>query len=159
GDIEEVFGIASSNIWDLDGSEDNGYALMRSPRGEIATLHATWSEWKGYRFHIEAYGDRGMARAYYAPMMSMLVSMDRPGGRRRRKYHFYPSNIIREKLRGWQSTTERTFHSEFADFLKLCKGEKGDIADGFDGFRAVEIANAVYRCTEEKKSIRLENPF
>lgn len=159
GDVEEVMGIASRNIWNLDGSEDNGYALMRGARGEVATLQASWSEWKGYRFSIEAYGDRGMARAYYAPMMSMMVSMDRPGGRRRRSHHFYPGNMVREKLHGWQSTVERTFRSEFADFLDLCKGKKRDIADGFDGFRAVEIANAVYRCTEEKQSILLEKPF
>ena len=159
GEIDEVFGIATCNIWKLDHAEDNGFALMRSPQGKSAILHATWSEWKGYRFHIEAYGERGMVRAQYAPMMSMVIYVDKSGGPRRRKFNFYPMHIIQEKLHGWQSTVEKTFRHEFLDFVRLCEGKTGIIADGFSGFRAVEIANAIYRSTEEKRSIRLVMPF
>ncbi|MGH9846488.1 MAG: hypothetical protein ACREEM_47935 [Blastocatellia bacterium] len=60
---------------------------------------------------------------------------------------------------GWQLTTEKAFRQEFADFVKLCGGEQGAIADGFSGFRAVEIANAVYRSTKERQPIRLAPPF
>ncbi len=159
GEVDEVFGIATANVWKLDRAEDNGFALMRSPQGKVASLHATWSEWKGYRFHIEAYGEKGMVRAYYAPMMSMAIYLDKPGGRPRRKYNFYPVNIFNEKVRGWQLTAAQAFQQEFTDFAGLCEGRKGIIADGFAGFRAVEIANAVYRSTEEKQSIRLAPPF
>lgn len=160
GEVDEVYGVATGNVWKLDRSEDNGFALMRNPQGKNAILHATWSEWKGYRFHIEAYGDKGMVRAYYAPMMTMIIRMDKPGGRRSRKINFFPMNIINEKLHGWQSTVIKTFQQEFGDFVKLCDGRQaGIIADGFSGFRAVEIANAVYRSTEEKQPIRLADPF
>ncbi len=160
GDVEEVFGVATCNVWKLDRSEDNGLALLRSPQGKTAVLHATWTEWKGYRFHIEAYGDKGMARAYYAPMMSMAIYQDKPGAPRRRKFNFYPMNIVSEKMYGWQLTTTKTFQQEFNDFIKLCEGRKSnDIADGFAGFRAVEIANAVYRSTEERQAVRLTPPF
>ena len=159
GEIDEVFGVATANIWKLGDSEDNAMALMRSHTGKYAVLHATWAEWKGYRFHIEAYGNKGMVRAYYAPMMSMAITMDRPGGGRRRKLYFYPINIIREKLHGWQSTVTKTFQHEFTDFVKLTAGKNGTIADGFAGFRAVEIANAIYRSSEERQSIRLVSPF
>ncbi len=159
GEVDEVFGIATCNIWKLDRAEDNGFALMRSPQGKTAVLHATWSEWKGYRFHIEAYGDKGMARAYYAPMMSMAIYMDKPGGLRRRKFDVYPTSIVKEKLYGWQSTTVKAFQQEFRDFVGLCEGRNGIIADGFAGLRAVEIADAVYRSTDQKSAIRLMPPF
>ena len=159
GEIDQVFGVATGNVWKLDRSEDNGFALMRSAQGKTASLQATWSEWKGYRFHLEAYGDKGMARAYYAPMMSMLITMDRPGGRSHRKRNFYPWNIIQERLQGWQWTTENTFRQELGDFVRLCGGKQGTIADGFDGLRAVEIANAIYRSTEEKQDVVLAKPF
>jgi predicted dehydrogenase len=159
GDVEEVYGVATCNVWKLEGSEDNGFALLRSPQNKYAVLQATWTEWKGYRFYIEAYGDRGMVRAYYAPMMSMIICMDRPGAPRRRRFNFYPMNIIREKLRGWQSTVIKTFRQEFTDFVNLCNGRKGIIADGFSGFRAVEIANAIYRSAEKREVIRLASPF
>lgn len=159
GEVEEVYGIATCNVWKLDGAEDNAIALMRNPQGKNAILHATWSEWKGYRFHIEAYGDKGMLRAYYAPMMSMAIFMDKPGGKPRRKFNFYPINIVKEKVRGWQATTIKAFQEEFSDFVGLCEGRKGIIADAFSGFRAVEIADAVYRSSTEKKSIRLVPPL
>ena len=156
-EVDEVYGIATGNIWNVDQNEDNGYALMRSPQGKVATLHATWSEWKGYRFHIEAYGTKGMARAYYAPMMSMAIYLE-GSGKRRRKRNFYPMNILQEKLHGWTWTVVKCFQQEIDDFVRLCQGQPGTIADGYAGFRAVEIANAIYRSTEEKRSVRLTQP-
>jgi predicted dehydrogenase len=159
GDVEEVFGVATNRVWQMDNSEDNGFALMRSPRGKHAALHATWTEWKGYRFHIQAYGDKGMALAYYAPMMNMIILLDGQHRRRSRKFHFYPMNILREKFRGWQYTAMIAFQQEFIDFLRLVEGKNGIIAEGFDGFRAVEIANAIYLSSRRKMPIRLARPF
>lgn len=159
GDIVEVYGIATSNVWKLGLSEDNGCAILHGANGKYATLQATWTEWKGYRFYLEAYGSKGMARAYYAPMFSMAVFMNETGGARRRKRNFYPQNILEEKLFGWQLTAEKTFRQEFADFVRLCAGQPGIIADGFSGFRAVEIANAIYSCSKEQQKVRLATPF
>jgi predicted dehydrogenase len=162
GEVSHVYGAATNNVWKLDRAEDNGFALLRSPDGKIATLHATWTEWKGYRFFVEAYGDRGMVRAYYAPMFAMAICMDRPGGRRRREFHFYPEIILREKFLGWQTTTALAFQEEFQDFLRLVAGRPASavfLADGFAGFRAVEIANAVYESTRSGEPVRLAEPF
>jgi predicted dehydrogenase len=168
GEIVEVFGFATAGVWKLDHSEDNGCAILRNTQGKHATLQATWTEWKGYRFYVEAYGSKGMARAWYAPMFSMAVYMDEPGAPRRRRFNFYPGHIIQEKLFGWQLTTEQSFRREFADFVKLCAGKSSPsdqspqslrIADGFAGFRAVEIANAVYRSSETGEAVRLTEHF
>jgi predicted dehydrogenase len=160
GDVREVFGVATGKVWNLPETEDNGFALLRNSAGAVATLHASWTEWKGYRFYLEAYGDRGMVRAYYAPMMHLLISMDKPGGTRRRSRSFYPMNILKEKLFGWQGTVVETFRQELTDFIGLASGGcPPAIADGFAGFRAVEIANAVYRSSAEQKTIPLTMPF
>ncbi len=156
GDVRDVCGAATGTVWNLPGAEDNGFALLRSSTGTVATLQASWSEWKGYHFYLEAYGDRGMVRAYYAPMMHVLISMDKPGGTPKRSRSFYPMNILKEKLFGWQGTVIETFRQELTDFIALAAGGPGTtIADGFAGFRAVEIANAVYRSTVEKKTVGL----
>jgi predicted dehydrogenase len=158
GDVHEVFGIASNQVWNLPGSEDNGFALLRSASGTVATLHATWSEWKGYRFYVEAYGDKGMVRAYYAPMMNLLIEKPRADSKPRRRFLFYPMNAIREKLFGWQSTVIETFRQELIDFIGLSRDRQpGRIADGYAGLRAVEIANAVYRSSVEKRQITLSS--
>lgn len=159
GDVREVFGIATDKVWKLNGAEDNGFALLRNSGGAVATLHTSWSEWKGYRFYIEAYGDRGMVRAFYAPMFNMLITMESSGGKKRRSFVFYPDIILKEKLFGWQSTVVETFRQELIDFMALCRGgQAGSIADGFAGFRAVEIANAVYRSSAETRMVTLSAP-
>lgn len=156
GDVSEVYGMATENIWKLNGSEDNGFALMRSSSGRTATLQASWSEWKGYKFQIEAYGDRGMVQASYGPMMNTLISTD-SNGRRHKKTKFYPTIIIQEKLMGWQKTIEKSFQLEMDDFAAYCQDETNNspLADGHAGFRAVEIANAVYESTDSRQAVSL----
>lgn len=145
GPVRQVYGKALHRTWDLDRVEDNGYAILTGDNGVIATLGASWTEWKGYHFFLEAYGTRGMARAYYAPMMSMIVTMDRPGGARKIRRNVYPGLMLREKLRGWQSTAAQTLAEEMADFIALTQGRGGGrIAGAACGLHAVEIAQAVY---------------
>ena len=63
-----------------------------------------------------------MARAYYAPMMATVIRLDKPGGNKSVERHFYPKAIIREKVKGWQSTVIQTFVEELADFVAAAKG-------------------------------------
>ena len=160
GEVASVYGVATGAVWKVDGSEDNGFAILRSPAGKVATLHASWTEWKGYRFYLEAYGDRGMARAYYAPMFAMAIYLDRPGGRRRRAYRLYPHIILREKLRGWQTTAALAFRDEIEDFVRVAQGAADGsltLADGWAGLRAVEIAYAVYESSATGRTVELSH--
>jgi predicted dehydrogenase len=156
GDSTEVFGQALHRVWGLD-AEDEAMLILRNADGVAASVEASWDEWKGYRFHVEAYGDRGMARAYYAPMMATVIRMDRPGGKKSVERHFYPESILREKFRGWQSTAVQTFVEEFDDFAAAAAGQPGSgrMALGADGLRAVQIAHAVYDSTRTGNRVTL----
>lgn len=158
GPVQDVYGRTQDRTWKLDRVEDNGMALLGGPDGTIGSVAASWTEWKGYHFYVEAYGTRGMARAYYAPMHFLEVTMDRPGGARRKRRNFYLSSIISEKLKGWQSTAIRTFVEEMTDFIALTEGRTpaGPIATALDGFRSIEIAQAVYRSAESGCRVTLE---
>lgn len=157
GGVKSVYGFALNDIWKLDRAEDNGFALLRGNNGVVASLHSSWTEWKGYHFYIEAYGSRGMAKAYYAPMMSTIITMERLGGPRKTKRNFYIPAIFREKFKGWQSTVIGTFLDEFNDFIALTQGNKNGtvIADAVDGYRSIEIANAVYQSSETGLAVTL----
>jgi predicted dehydrogenase len=155
GEVSEVYGVSSGRIWQVPGSEDNALAIFKSPAGIPAVYHATWTEWKGYRFFVEVYGDRGMVRGYYAPMSNLLITQDKPGGPRRKVRKFYPEIMLREKLKSWTSTALLSFEEELADFLRMTRGEKTNLADGVAGFRAVEMANAVYQSTRNGQPVRL----
>lgn len=156
GDPQEVFGFATNKVWGL-GVEDEGIALLRTAAGVTASIEASWHEWRGYRFHIEAYGDRGMARAYYAPMMATVIRLDKPGGNKSVERHFYPKTILREKVKGWQSTVVQTFVEELADFVAAARGgpHSGRLALANDGLRAVQIAHATYDSEASRGCIKL----
>lgn len=155
GEVKEVYGVASNRVWSVPGSEDNALAIFKSPTGIPAFYHATWTEWKGYRFYVEVYGDKGMVRGYYAPMQNLLVTQDKPGGARRKTRKLYPEIMIREKLKSWISTALLSFEEELADFLRMTGGEKTPLADGVAGFRAVEIAHAVYQSSQSGLPVQM----
>lgn len=156
GDPTEVLGFATNKVWKL-GVEDEGIALLRTDGGVTASIEASWHEWRGYRFHIEVYGDRGMARAYYAPMMATVIRLDKPGGNKSVERHFYPKAILREKFRGWQSTVIQSFVEELADFVAAAAGKphSGRLAGATDGLRAVQIAHATYASETNRERVQL----
>ena len=156
GEITEVYGMMSESVWNVPGSEDNAMAVFRNPAGISASYHATWSEWKGYQFYVEAYGRLGMVRGFYAPMRNVLITQDRPEGPRKTKRLLYPGVQLREKLKTWQSTALLSFEGELADFLAMTEGRFDvPLADGFAGLRSVEVANAVRRSSETKEAVHL----
>jgi predicted dehydrogenase len=155
GEIVEVYGVARGKVWNVEGAEDNAVAIFKSTTGVPVFYQATWTEWKGYHCYIDVYGSRGMVRGYYAPLFNMLVTQDKPGARRKKSYQLYPEYIVREKLKGWQSTTLISFQEELADFLRMISGQSVPLADGWSGVRAVEIAHAVYESTASGRPVVL----
>ncbi len=156
GEVTEVYGIVSEKVWALPGSEDNATVVMRNPAGIPAAYEATWTEWKGYQFYVEAYGDRGMVRGAYAPMQNVLITSSKPGAARSKQRRLYPEIMVREKLYSWKSTALLSFKEELNDFLGLCAGDtKRRIADGFAGLRSIEIAAAARQSTETREAVHL----
>lgn len=156
GEITEVYGLMSENVWKVPGSEDNAIAVFRNPEGIAASYQATWIEWKGYKFWVEAYGDKGMVRGAYAPMQNLIITQDRPGGPSTTRRHTYPEIIVREKLLSWHSTALRSFREELVDFMALASGNTSvRIADGYAGLRAAQVAAAVRTSTATKEAVHL----
>src|SRR5262249_47252756 len=156
GGVDHVSGAVSSRIWQLD-VEDNAFALLSNRAGVIGHLHASWSEWKGYRFFIEAYGDRGMARCYYTPMLSTLITMDRGGRGRHVGRKSSPFAGAGEGVLGWQSAVVRLLGEKSEDFGARGGGrsKSGIIARGEDGWRVAKIVEAFYHSAKSAKSFAL----
>jgi predicted dehydrogenase len=142
GEVEEVMGFASDSVWRFKGCEDNGFVLLRNKNGKIASLHASWTEWRGYRLCVEIYGSLGCIRAWCFPMMTQVVWSQQRGGPIRRKTHFFPITFIQEHLRSYRWIVTQSFVLEFQALLKAIRNEPTPLASGRDGLRAVEIAHA-----------------
>lgn len=158
GEVTQVYGVMSENVWKVKGSEDNAIAVFKSPDGIAASYHTTWTEWKGYKSFVEVYGDRGMVRGAYAPMQSLLISKETSDGPAKKTRKFYPEIMVREKLKTWQSTCLISFKEELTDFQKMVAGTYNvALADGHAGLRAIELANAVRKSTETGEVVNLKN--
>ena len=57
GDFADVTGFVPTYFWDMP-VEDNAFLLLRTAGGQVASLHATWTEWKNL-FSLEIYGRDG----------------------------------------------------------------------------------------------------
>jgi len=157
GDVTEAYGVAGENVWRVEGSEDRALAVLRTASGVPIQYAASWNEWKGYRAWIEAYGDRGMIRAQYGPMFNLLIEQEKPGAPRKRTYKPYLDVALRERLRGWESTTLLSFRAELAEFHSKLEGKRSLAADVWDGVQAVEIADAVYQSSRSGQPVRLRS--
>ncbi|MFT7617379.1 MAG: putative dehydrogenase [Planctomycetota bacterium] len=158
GELKEVYGISRSDIWKIPGSEDNAMAIFKTVDNVPISYHATWTEWKGYHFSVEAYGELGMVKGYYAPMYNLFVSRDPKTGKRTKKRKFYPELILKEKIKGWQSTSYDTFVKELDDFLSMIDGNQVDLASGWCGARSIEVAQAVYESERSGQVVQLQTP-
>lgn len=141
GEVAEVKGFASDSVWGFSGCEDNGFALLRSPSGQIGTLQASWTEWRGYRFAIDLYGTRGCIRASCFPMTLQAVWARERGGRASRKTDYFLKTNIMEHLRSYRWVAVQSLRQELRAFAQATRGESTAVATGYDGLRAVEIAH------------------
>jgi predicted dehydrogenase len=158
GEITSVYGVASENVWNVPGSEDNAMAIFKSPSGVAAIYQATWTDWKGYKSVVEAYGSKGMVRGAYAPMENMLITMDKPGAATTTLKKRYLDIQIREKLRSWKTTALASFAQEMDEFIALVQGGTNlRISDGNAAVRAVEVAVAVGESQRTGQAITLSD--
>jgi predicted dehydrogenase len=141
GEVEEVRAFATNGVWGFN-CEDNGMAILRSVTGRLASLHATWNEWRGYRFQIELYGTKGCIRTRIFPMWTEMRWSEERGGPVRKKQFFYPQTHLMEHLRSYKWIGVLSFVDEFREFAAAIRGAPSRMGTGFDGLRAIEIAEA-----------------
>ncbi len=143
GAVAEVKGFASSSVWKHPGCEDNAFVVLRSPTGQIASVGASWSEWRGYYFGLELHGTRGCIEATCFPMATRVTWADERGGKTKRRRHLFPVTRVREKLLSYRAVVVDTFVDELRDFAQATRGKQGSAATGTDGLLALEIAHVV----------------
>ena len=145
GDVVEVKGFTSDSVWGFAGCEDNGFGLLRNDRGRVAALHASWTEWAGYRFLIEIYGTRGCIRTWCFPMRTEVLWFDALGDKPRRKVFRFPLTFIKEHTGSYRALVVESFVHELQAFACATNGDRSHVADGIAGLQAIEIADQIQR--------------
>ena len=163
GRIVEAQGYTINARWPVAPCEDNAFCLFRTDGdpARVAQVTSSWTEWKGYRWFVEAYGTRGYVHAAYSPMRAVIGTVGPGtraaggGGRARKRALTFPLFQVRERLRGHAWTTAETFRREFTDLAAAIRDGRRPFADGYDGLRASEMADAVYRSAREGHAVRV----
>ncbi len=149
----DMMGMATDHTWSFGQSEDNGFLLMRNEQGNVASVQASWTEWRGYQFNVEIYGTEGCVRASYPPMTCSIRKKPVGNAKRGRKKSFwFPTFQIKERLKSYRWTIVESFIAEQLDFMLRVGGGAGVGATGVDGLYAVEAARSAAHLKCEKSS-------
>jgi len=143
GDVESFARMSSNHSWKKPGCEDNGFVLMRSRKGHIASVQSSWTEWRGYGWHMEIFGTAGAIRFGFPPLW--LTLWRGTAGEKMTARHFpFLVYQVKERLKGWRWSLVEQLVGDLRDWGEAIRAGRPAPASGRDGLEAVRIA----LCTE-----------
>lgn len=145
GDIEAATGMVATNLWPIAPMEDNGFGIIRSSSGVIASLHSSLTQWINL-FEFELYGERGsltvqnLGGGYGTE--KLIVSQHQPNE---------PFSYHTIEYRG----NDISWKSEWQEFTRAIETREQPLGNGEDGLKAMEIVEAIYQSSKSAKTILL----
>jgi predicted dehydrogenase len=138
GDAAQVTGMMSTTRWPIEPLEDNGFLLMKSAAGVVASVHASLTQWINL-FEFEVYGETGSLRveglgASYG-VEKLVYSRHDPNG---------PFAYQTTEYRGG----DVSWKGEWAEFTRAIAERSEPLGNGADGLRAMEIVTSAYAAAQ-----------
>ena len=135
GDFTDVQGMLGTLFWDIP-VDDNCFIGLRTDRGQVAWLHATWSEWKNL-FSFEIYGRdgklhiEGLGGSYGTERLSWYRMLPEMGP---------PETTI------WEYPfADRSWDAEFAELMTALKDGRQPLGSIYDARANLEIIGRLYQ--------------
>jgi predicted dehydrogenase len=135
GDFEQVQGFAHTYFWEMP-VDDNGFALLRTPAGQTAFLHASCTEWKNM-FSFEVYGKKaklqidGLGGSYGLERLTYYQMRPEMGP---------PDTVCWEYPRG-----DDSWQMEYREFLEDIRLQRQPAASLEDAVAVHKIVDIIYR--------------
>jgi predicted dehydrogenase len=154
GEFTDVVGFAPTYFWnshqgdagDHPNVEDNAFALLRTGRGQVASVHVSWTQWKNL-FSFEVFGRDGYLRAEglggsYGT--ARLVQGRRPAG----------GGSPEERRRDFPGP-DSSWAREWDEFVRAIEEGREPLGSGRDACEAVRIVHAIYESERTGAVVRL----
>ncbi|MCH7501379.1 MAG: Gfo/Idh/MocA family oxidoreductase, partial [Nitrospinae bacterium] len=135
GDFERCDGFMPTYFWDMK-VEDNAFMALQTEAGQMAWLHATWTEWKNM-FSFEIYGKdaklhiEGLGGSYGVEQLTyykMLPEMGPP------------------EISHWEyPLPDRSWDLEFQEFEKAIHEKRQPSGNLEDALAALEVLDHLYQ--------------
>ena len=146
GDVSEVVGFLSTSFWDIAPLEDNVFALLRTPTGRTASIHASWTQWKNL-FAFELFGRDGYV---LVEGLGGSYGTERVVLGKRAFLEPFREEII--EFRG----EDRSWHEQWQEFVDAADGSREPSASGNDGLRAMKLAYTVYESVKKNRVVQVK---
>jgi predicted dehydrogenase len=146
GETRKVTGMRAASHWPLpDPLEDNGFVLMQSVDGVIASIHSSLTQWINL-FEFEIYGERGSITvsglgASYGVEKLIVSEHDANGPFSHQTFEF----------RGGDTS----WKSEWKEFTRAIAERSEPLGNGLDGLRSLQIVNAAYAAARDGRAVEL----
>ena len=145
GEFTEVFGFLATSFWDIAPVEDNAFALLRTPKGQIASLHVSRTQWKNL-FSLEIFGRDGYITVEglggsYGTERAILGT--------RAFLKPFKEEII--EFRG----EDRSWYEGWKEFGSAIKEGREPLGNGYDGLQALRLAYAIYEASNQGCVVKL----
>jgi predicted dehydrogenase len=143
GKIRRVTGFAGSTRWPIAPLEDNGFALLQTEAGVVASVHSSLTQWTNL-FEFEIYGEtgsltvRGLGASY--GVEKLIISQHDQTG---------PFSHKTIEYRGGDSS----WKSEWEEFASAVAERRQPLGNGEDGLVAMQLVNAAYAASKSGQTI------
>ena len=168
GDFEEVFGTLSTYSWDME-VEDNAFALFKTAKGQTASMHTSWTQWKN-RFSFEIYGEAGYLiveglGGSYGTETLKIGKKRKAGGSTAIGGPSTMSNQLNCQYTGGPPDEEViefpgpdiSWGEEWKEFMAAMREGRETLGSGQDGLEANRMIEAVYRSARENRPIKIQD--
>ncbi|MEW5803142.1 MAG: Gfo/Idh/MocA family oxidoreductase [bacterium] len=145
GDFHEVFGSLPTYVWNMQ-VEDNAFALFKTHKGQIASLHTSWTQWKNI-FSFEVFGRdgyviiEGLGGSYGRETLKAGRRKPEGGAPEEQVIEFPPEDI------SWEE--------EWKEFLRAIEENREPEGSGWDGYQANRMLDAVYESARLARPVNL----
>jgi predicted dehydrogenase len=146
GEVNEVSGAVETKFWDME-VEDNAFAILKTNNNVSAMFHVSWTNWKNI-FSFEVFGTEGYLKieglgGSYGQETLEFGKRKKEGGRPDIQLIEFPSGDL-----SWKE--------EWKEFKTAIIEKREVLGNGYDGLKANEIIDAIYRSSKGKKTVFLK---
>jgi predicted dehydrogenase len=145
GDFNDAIGYLATSYWNMAPLEDNVFALLRTQKGQIASLHASWTQWKNL-FRFEVTGKDGYV---IVDGLGSSYGTERAILGKRAFLEPFREEII--EFRG----DDRSWSEEWQEFIAAIHEDREPLGNGYDGLQALRLSDAIYVSSKTGGSVKI----
>ncbi|QWD78306.1 Gfo/Idh/MocA family protein [Polynucleobacter sp. MWH-Svant-W18] len=135
GDFSEIDGFANTFYWDMP-VDDNGFMLLKTPKKQVAFLHASCTEWKNL-FSMEIYGRDGKLD---------ITGLGGSYGLERLTYYKMLPQMGPPETTSWEYPMgDDSWAVEMAEFYDDIRLDRTPSASLNDAYQALKIIEKIYK--------------